>query len=106
MGFITDYFAKMSSTELVIFWIGWAFTAITMTGTILNARQNKWGFVFWIIANIYFMICSFRAGPEQFPMAFVWVMNTFFSAQGLYIWSKKEKEEERKSNPEKVKEIE
>jgi nicotinamide riboside transporter PnuC len=67
----------------------WVTTGVAVVGTILNARQNKYGFVLWIISNISFIICNIVL--EIYSQSFLFFIYTIISVYGLITWSKKEK---------------
>lgn len=32
--------------------INWILVILAITGTLLNVKKNRWGFVFWIVSNV------------------------------------------------------
>ncbi len=37
-------------------WIIYIFVALSITGMILNAKKNRWGYMLWIISDILYML--------------------------------------------------
>jgi len=40
----------------------WAITIISIIGTIANIYKSIWGFIFWLIGDIAWMIIDLKAG--------------------------------------------
>lgn len=55
----------------------------------INERRNKYGFVFWLISNIY-MTARFAVIGEYAQMVLFFVY-FLLAIRGLFAWSKKEK---------------
>lgn len=62
---------------------------IALAGTIINAERNKWGFIFWIVSNLY-MTVRFAVIGEFAQMALFFIY-FILAIRGLYSWTKKEK---------------
>jgi len=64
-------------------------SAAALIGTVINAEQNKFGFVFWIVSNLY-MVIRFAVIGEyaQMTLFFIYFL---LAIRGIYAWSKKEK---------------
>ena len=77
----------------VIAIISWAFTLISLIGTVLNSQQKISGFVFWIIGNIGFMTINLLA--RQYAQATLFFINTLLSINGIINWRKKSQEEQK-----------
>ena len=69
--------------------IGWILSFGTITGALLNAFYNKWGFIIWIVTNFGWIAFNIHTGTiSQIP---VWVVLTLISVWGFIIWNKEEK---------------
>lgn len=65
----------------------WIMSAIALTGTIINAEKNKYGFVFWLVSNLYMTIRFFVIGEyAQSTLFFVYFL---LAIRGLVAWSGK-----------------
>ena len=69
--------------------LSWLMSAAALIGTVINAEQNKFGFVFWIVSNFY-MVIRFAVIGEyaQMTLFFIYFL---LAIRGIYAWSKKEK---------------
>lgn len=68
--------------------LSWIMSAIALLGTIWNAEKNKYGFVFWLISNLYMTIRFFVIGEyAQMTLFFIYFL---LAIRGLIVWSKKE----------------
>lgn len=69
--------------------LSWLMSAAALIGTVINAEQNKFGFVFWIVSNLY-MVIRFAVIGEyaQMTLFFIYFL---LAIRGIYAWSKKEK---------------
>lgn len=36
--------------------LSWIMCGVALTGTVINAECNKYGFAFWVISNLYMVI--------------------------------------------------
>lgn len=75
--------------------LGYIVTAIAIIGSILNARQKWYGFIFWIVSNIFFIILNWMDSNyyEVIFFGFCLVLCIY----GIYQWKK-----DRKTNIEKL----
>lgn len=64
----------------------WAITAISITGTILNARKIIGSFYLWIIANIFW--CCIDLVNKQYGRAFLDIFQLILGVYGLLEWRK------------------
>lgn len=66
--------------------IDWMISGLSIYGSILNVRQNKYGFLVWIMTNIYWIYYNFQTKTyAQIP---VWIIFTIISIYGLVTWKK------------------
>lgn len=73
-------------------WIGWILSALSIIGALLNVKMIKWGFVFWIVANIGWVGFNLLTNTyEQIP---IWIIFTIISAWGFWKWHTKEQDED------------
>jgi nicotinamide riboside transporter PnuC len=71
--------------------LSWVMSAIALAGTFMNAERNKWGFVFWLVSNLYMTVRFFVIGEyAQSTLFFVYFI---LAIRGLFSWTKKEGKE-------------
>ena len=64
----------------------WLWTLLSVVGTIMNARLNKWCFAIYIIANIGWIIVDIEVGLyEQIPL---WIIYIIIGAYGWITWKR------------------
>ena len=70
--------------------LSWIMSAVALLGTIWNAEQNKYGFIFWLISNLYMTIRFYVIGEyAQMTLFFIYFL---LAIRGLFVWNNKEKE--------------
>jgi len=69
--------------------LSWIMCAVALTGTIINAERNKYGFAFWVVSNLYMVIRFAVIG--EFAQSTLFFIYFLLAIRGLYSWSKKEK---------------
>ena len=68
--------------------LSWVMSAIALAGTLMNAERNQYGFVFWLISNMYMTVRFAVIGEyAQMVLFFVYFL---LAIRGLFAWSKKE----------------
>ena len=69
--------------------LSWIMCGVALAGTIFNAERNKYGFIFWVVSNLY-MIVRFAVIGEyaQMTLFFIYFL---LAIRGIYSWTKKEK---------------
>lgn len=67
--------------------LSWIMSGIALTGTIINAEKNKYGFLFWIVSNLY-MVVRFAIIGEyaQMTLFFIYFL---LAIRGIFVWSRK-----------------
>ena len=73
--------------------ITWIISILALTGTILNANRNKYGFILWLITNMYWTVIDFKTG--LYAQSALFFAYTILAIKGIITWSKKEKEESK-----------
>lgn len=69
--------------------LSWIMSAVALAGTLMNAERNKYGFMFWLISNLYMTIRFAVIGEyAQMVLFFIYFL---LAIRGLFAWSKKEK---------------
>jgi nicotinamide riboside transporter PnuC len=64
----------------------WFLAAVSIVGTVLNARQKRSGFLFWIAANSGWVVVDLRNGlPEQAALFCVYVA---LAVYGFFAWGR------------------
>lgn len=74
--------------------IEWLWSIFSISGAILNARHNKWGFILWIVSNIGWITTNIVY--ELWAQIPVWVAFTVTSVYGFIHWSREENEKREK----------
>lgn len=70
--------------------LSWIMSAVALTGTIINAEKNKYGFVFWMVSNLYMTIRFAVIGEyAQMTLFFVYFL---LAIRGIIVWSRKKGE--------------
>ncbi len=70
----------------------WIVTAISVFGSILNARKLKACFYVWIIANVCWFIYDMRTG--LYSRAVLDTIQTIICICGIFHWDKEEENED------------
>ena len=71
--------------------LGWILSGLSITGAILNARMIRAGFVFWIIANIGWIVFGIK--EEIYSQIPIWIVFTVISIYGFVFWEKPQSKE-------------
>lgn len=67
--------------------LSWVMSAVALTGTIINAEKNKFGFVFWMVSNLYMTIRFAVIGEyAQMTLFFIYFL---LAIRGIVVWTKK-----------------
>lgn len=66
----------------------WALTAVTIAGTYLNSKQNKYGFLVWGLCNMLWLGVDFTRGI--YAQAALYVVFIGFNIYGWKQWGKKD----------------
>ena len=75
-------------TEFIWAILSWFMSAVALTGTIINAERNKYGFLFWIVSNLYMVIRFLIIGAyAQMTLFFIYFL---LAIRGIFSWSLKE----------------
>lgn len=78
--------------------LSWVMSGIALLGTIWNAERNKYGFIFWLVSNLYMTIRFAYIGEyAQMCLFFIYFL---LAIRGIVAWSKKDRAE--KADVEKV----
>lgn len=73
--------------------ITWIISILALTGTILNANRNKYGFILWLVTNMYWTVIDFQSG--LYAQSALFFAYTILAIKGIITWSKKEKEDSK-----------
>ena len=69
--------------------LSWIMSGVALLGTVINAEKNKYGFLFWIVSNLYMVIrFAFIGEFAQMTLFFIYFL---LAIRGIYSWSKREK---------------
>lgn len=66
----------------------WCLTVVTIIGTYLNSRQNKYGFIIWGLCNFMWLSIDYYRGI--YAQAALYVIFIGFNIYGWNKWKKKE----------------
>jgi len=80
---------KMSITDIYL----WTLTAIALIGTVLNVKQQRVGFLFWMVSNLGFTVSNVML--QIYPVAFLFLVYFFLAVAGWRSWGKGAKEDLR-----------
>lgn len=69
--------------------LSWLMSAIALFGTILNAERNIYGFLFWLVSNLYMTIRFAYIG--EYAQATLFFIYFILAIRGIVSWKKKEK---------------
>ncbi len=83
--------------------LSWVMSAIALIGTLINAERNKWGFIFWLISNLYMCIKFFVLGAYAESLLFF--VYFLLAIRGIVSWTKKENSEDSNSDEIKATEV-
>lgn len=68
--------------------LSWIMSTVALFGTIWNAEKNKYGFIFWLISNLYMTIRFAVIGEyAQMTLFFIYFL---LAIRGLIVWNRKE----------------
>jgi nicotinamide riboside transporter PnuC len=75
----------------MILWtaLSWVMSGVALAGTVLNAERNVYGFVFWLVSNLYMTIRFFYIG--EYAQAVLFFVYTALAIRGIISWTQKER---------------
>lgn len=68
----------------------WLMSAVALFGTMLNAERNIYGFLFWLVSNLYMTIRFAYIG--EYAQAVLFFIYFILAIRGIVSWKKKEQE--------------
>lgn len=68
--------------------LSWSMSAVALFGTILNAERNIYGFLFWLVSNLYMTIRFAYIG--EFAQAVLFFIYFLLAIRGIAAWRKKD----------------
>lgn len=69
--------------------LSWIMSAIALFGTVLNAERNIYGFLFWLVSNLYMTIRFAYIG--EYAQAVLFFIYFILAIRGIISWQKKER---------------
>ena len=69
--------------------LSWTMSAVALLGTILNAEMNIYGFIFWLVSNLYMTIRFAYIG--EYAQATLFLIYFLLAIRGIVVWQKKKK---------------
>jgi nicotinamide riboside transporter PnuC len=70
--------------------IGFIAYFISLIGTILNIKKNRWCFIFWSVSNVLYITNGLMTG--QWSIVTMFVSNTIVAIFGFIQWTKELKQ--------------
>lgn len=71
--------------------MSWLMSAVALFGTILNAERNIYGFLFWLVSNLYMTIRFAYIG--EYAQSVLFLIYFMLALHGISAWKRKEKKE-------------
>lgn len=68
--------------------MSWLMSAVALFGTILNAERNIYGFLFWLVSNLYMTIRFAYIG--EYAQSTLFLIYFILALRGIVAWRKKE----------------
>lgn len=68
--------------------LSWVMSAVALFGTILNAERNIYGFLFWLVSNLYMTIRFVYIG--EYAQATLFFIYFILAIRGIASWRKKD----------------
>jgi len=69
----------------------WTLTVLALIGTVLNVKQERIGFLFWMVSNMGFTIS--HTLMQIYPVAVLFLVYFFLAVAGWRSWGKKVQKE-------------
>lgn len=69
--------------------LSWIMSGVALLGTILNAEMNIYGFIFWLMSNLYMSIRFAYIG--EYAQATLFLIYFLLAIRGIIVWQKKNK---------------
>ena len=66
----------------------WIMSAIALAGTLMNAERNKWGFICWLVSNLYMSVRFFTI--HEYAQSVLFFVYFLLAIRGIFAWTKKE----------------
>lgn len=89
---IMNWFTVEGNQQILWTVLSWLMSAIAFAGTVMNAERNKWGFVFWLISNLYMSVRFFVI--KEYAQSILFFLYFILAIRGIFSWTKKEEREE------------
>jgi len=67
--------------------LSWVMSAVALFGTILNAERNIYGFMFWLISNLYMVIRFAYIG--EYAQSLLFFIYFILAIRGIISWRNK-----------------
>lgn len=71
--------------------MSWLMSAVALFGTVLNAERNIYGFLFWLVSNLYMTIRFAYIG--EYAQSVLFLIYFMLALRGISAWKRKEKKE-------------
>lgn len=69
--------------------LSWIMSAVALAGTVMNAEMSIYGFLFWLVSNLYMTIRFAYIGEHaQATLFFIYFV---LAIRGIVVWKRKKK---------------
>lgn len=67
--------------------LSWVMSAIALAGTVMNAEMSIYGFLFWLVSNLYMTIRFAYIG--EYAQATLFLIYFLLAIRGIVVWQRK-----------------
>lgn len=69
--------------------LSWIMSAVALAGTVMNAEMSIYGFLFWLVSNLYMVIRFAYIG--EYAQATLFIIYFLLAIRGIVVWQRKKK---------------
>lgn len=69
--------------------LSWIMSAVALAGTVMNAEMSIYGFLFWLVSNLYMTIRFAYIG--EYAQATLFIIYFLLAIRGIVVWQRKKK---------------
>lgn len=67
--------------------LSWIMSAVALAGTVMNAEMSIYGFLFWLVSNLYMTIRFAYIG--EYAQATLFLIYFLLAIRGIVVWQRK-----------------
>lgn len=67
--------------------LSWIMSAVALAGTVMNAEMSIYGFLFWLVSNLYMTIRFFVIG--EYAQSTLFLIYFMLAIRGIVVWQRK-----------------